>query len=418
MAKIAIMGFGTVGSGVLEVCRRNAASIARRAGEPVEVKYILDVRDFSDSPDAALFVKDINVILNDPEVKVVVETIGGTRFAYPYVRQCLESGRSVCTSNKEMVATYGAELLALAREHKAAFLFEASVGGGTPIITPMHQCLAANQISQIQGIVNGTTNFMLTKMKRENMGFDAALKIAQQLGYAETKDPGDDVDGRDACRKIAILSSLACGHHVYPDNIPARGIRDVAVEDVKAAEQLDCAIKLIAWYHENPEGAADAFSAGVEPMLVPESNQLAGVNDVFNAVLMQGDMLGDVVFYGKGAGKLPTASAVVADIIDCVKHFKARKYLYWDDAQEGYVSPYEDSVISVYIRAAAENDHKGLRIAEKAFGKVKRLVRSDTPESEFAFVTEPKSVMEINACCEAMKDQGVEVLSMIRLSDL
>ena len=184
MAKIAIMGFGTVGSGVLEVCRRNAASIARRAGEPVEVKYILDVRDFSDSPDAALFVKDINVILNDPEVKVVVETIGGTRFAYPYVRQCLESGRSVCTSNKEMVATYGAELLALAREHKAAFLFEASVGGGTPIITPMHQCLAANQISQIQGIVNGTTNFMLTKMKRENMGFDAALKIAQQPGYA------------------------------------------------------------------------------------------------------------------------------------------------------------------------------------------------------------------------------------------
>ena len=170
MAKIAIMGFGTVGSGVLEVCRRNAASIAHRAGEPVEVKYILDVRDFSSSPDAALFTNSIDTILADPEVKVVVETIGGTRFAYPYVRQCLESGRSVCTSNKEMVATYGAELLALAKEHNVAFLFEASVGGGTPIITPMHQCLAANHISQIQGIVNGTTNFMLTKMKRENMG--------------------------------------------------------------------------------------------------------------------------------------------------------------------------------------------------------------------------------------------------------
>ena len=192
MAKIAIMGFGTVGSGVLEVCRRNAASIARRAGEPVEVKYILDVRDFSGSPDAALFTKSIDTILNDPEIKVVVETIGGTKFAYPYVRQCLESGRSVCTSNKEMVATYGAELLALAKEHSAAFLFEASVGGGTPIITPMHQCLAANHISSIRGIVNGTTNFMLTKMKRENMGFDEALKIAQQLGYAETKDPGDE----------------------------------------------------------------------------------------------------------------------------------------------------------------------------------------------------------------------------------
>ena len=315
MAKIAIMGFGTVGSGVLEVCRRNAASIARRAGEPVEVKYILDVRDFSDSPDAALFVKDINVILNDPEVKVVVETIGGTRFAYPYVRQCLESGRSVCTSNKEMVATYGAELLALAREHKAAFLFEASVGGGTPIITPMHQCLAANQISQIQGIVNGTTNFMLTKMKRENMGFDAALKIAQQLGYAETKDPGDDVDGRDACRKIAI--------------------------------------QLIAWYHENPEGAADAFSAGVEPMLVPESNQLAGVNDVFNAVLMQGDMLGDVVFYGKGAGKLPTASAVVADVIDALKDgSKIHDSLFWKPAEKLDHQLMDTAKYSYYIRTA------------------------------------------------------------------
>ncbi len=288
MAKIAIMGFGTVGSGVLEVCRRNAASIARRAGEPVEVKYILDVRDFSGSPDAALFTKSIDTILNDPEIKVVVETIGGTKFAYPYVRQCLESGRSVCTSNKEMVATYGAELLALAKEHSAAFLFEASVGGGTPIITPMHQCLAANHISSIRGIVNGTTNFMLTKMKRENMGFDEALKIAQQLGYAETKDPGDDVDGRDACRKIAILASLACGHHVYPDNIPTRGIRDITVADIKAAEKLDSAIKLIAWYNEGGDGQ---MAAGVEPMLVSNSNQLAGVDDVFNAVLMKGDML-------------------------------------------------------------------------------------------------------------------------------
>ena len=195
MAKIAILGFGTVGSGVYEVLQHNAASVARRAGEPVEVKYILDVRDFSSRPDGHLFVKNIDVILADPEVKVVVETIGGTRFAYPYVKQVLASGRSVCTSNKEMVATYGAELLALAKSHGCAFLFEASVGGGTPIITPMHQCLAANVITEVEGIVNGTTNFMLTKMARENMSFDQALKIAQQLGYAETKDPGDDVDG-------------------------------------------------------------------------------------------------------------------------------------------------------------------------------------------------------------------------------
>ena len=331
MAKIAIMGFGTVGSGVLEVCRRNAASIARRAGEPVEVKYILDVRDFSDHPDAALFVKSIDTILADPEVKVVVETIGGTKFAYPFVKACLESGRSVCTSNKEMVATYGAELLALARANNAAFLFEASVGGGTPIITPMHQCLAANHISAIQGIVNGTTNFMLTKMKRENMGFDAALKIAQDLGYAETKDPGDDVDGRDACRKIAILASLACGHHVYPAAIPTRGIRDITVADIAAAEGLHCAIKLIAWYHEGENGAP--MAAGVEPMLVPAENQLAGVDDVFNAVLMQGDMLGDVVFYGKGAGKLPTASAVVADVVDALKEGSAvHDSLFWQPA--------------------------------------------------------------------------------------
>lgn len=353
MAKIAIMGFGTVGSGVLEVCRRNAASIARRAGEPVEVKYILDVRDFSDSPDAALFTKSLDTILQDPEVKVVVETIGGTKFAYPYVRQCLESGRSVCTSNKEMVATYGAELLALAREHGVAFLFEASVGGGTPIITPMHQCLAANHISRIQGIVNGTTNFMLTKMKRENMSFEQALKIAQQLGYAETKDPGDDVDGRDACRKIAILASLACGHHIYPDNIPTRGIRDITVTDVKAAEKLDCAIKLIAWYDEGKEGQ---MAVGVEPMLVPYTNQLAGVDDVFNAVLMQGDMLGDVVFYGKGAGKLPTASAVVADVIDALKEgSKIHDSLFWKPAprQEGLVPDLGSYAWYIRVRGVA-----------------------------------------------------------------
>ena len=331
MAKIAILGFGTVGGGVLEVLRRNAASVSRRAGQPVEVKYILDIRDFSAHPDAALFVDNIDTILADPEIKVVVETIGGTKFAYPYVRRALESGRSVVTSNKEMVATYGAELLALAREHKAAFLFEASVGGGTPIITPMHQCLAANVISQVQGIVNGTTNFMLTKMAREEMGFEDALKIAQQLGYAETKDPGDDVDGPDACRKIAILASIAFGHHFYPKNIPTRGIRGITVADIAAAARLDCVIKLIAWAKRDETGRV---TAAVEPMLVPKSNQLAGVDDVFNAVLAKGDMLGDVVFYGKGAGRLPTASAVVADVIDALKHgAKIHDSLFWQPSE-------------------------------------------------------------------------------------
>ena len=407
MAKIAIMGFGTVGSGVLEVCRRNAASIARRAGEPVEVKYILDVRDFTDHPDAALFVKSIDTILADPEVKVVVETIGGTKFAYPFVKACLESGRSVCTSNKEMVATYGAELLALARANNAAFLFEASVGGGTPIITPMHQCLAANHISAIQGIVNGTTNFMLTKMKRENMGFDAALKIAQDLGYAETKDPGDDVDGRDACRKIAILASLACGHHVYPAAIPTRGIRDITVADIAAAEGLHCAIKLIAWYHEGENGAP--MAAGVEPMLVPAENQLAGVDDVFNAVLMQGDMLGDVVFYGKGAGKLPTASAVVADVVDALKEGSAvHDSLFWQPAPppEGQLT--DGAAHAWYLRV------RGVPAAvlPAAAGQGRLVFDKD---GECAYLIEKATAAEVDAAEQKLQVLGGQVALRLKM---
>ena len=407
MAKIAIMGFGTVGSGVLEVCRRNAASIARRAGEPVEVKYILDVRDFSNHPDAALFVKSIDTILADPEVQVVVETIGGTKFAYPFVKACLESGRSVCTSNKEMVATYGAELLALARANNAAFLFEASVGGGTPIITPMHQCLAANHISAIQGIVNGTTNFMLTKMKRENMGFDAALKIAQDLGYAETKDPGDDVDGRDACRKIAILASLACGHHVYPAAIPTRGIRDITVADIVAAEGLHCAIKLIAWYHEGENGAP--MAAGVEPMLVPAENQLAGVDDVFNAVLMQGDMLGDVVFYGKGAGKLPTASAVVADVVDALKEGSAvHDSLFWQPAPapEGQLTDAAPQAGALRVRGGPA------AVLPAAAGQGRLVFEKD---GECAYLIEKATAAEVDAAEQKLQVLGGQIALRLKM---
>ena len=338
MAKIAILGFGTVGSGVYEVLCRNAAGVSRRAGEPVEVKYILDPKDFSGHPAADLFIKNFDTILEDPEIKVVVETIGGTRFAYPYVKACLESGRSVCTSNKEMVATYGAELLGLAKAHDCAFLFEASVGGGTPIITPMHQCLAANVITEVEGIVNGTTNFMLTKMIHENLGFDEALKIAQELGYAETKDPGDDVDGRDACRKIAIA-------------------------DVAAAEKLGCVIKLIAWMKQGGDGSV---AAGVEPCLVPRSNQLAGVDDVFNAVLVKGDMLGDVIFYGKGAGKLPTASAVVADVVDALKNgVKVHDSLFWQPAEpvEGMLTDPAPAAYYVRVEGIAP------AVAEAIYGK-------------------------------------------------
>lgn len=364
MAKVAILGFGTVGGGVLEVLRRNEHSITKRTGENISVKYICDIRDFSKHEDAHLFVNNIDVILNDPEVNVVVETIGGTNPAYFYVKSALESKRHVVTSNKELVAKHGAELLKLAKMNNVCFLFEASVGGGTPIITPIHQCLSANVISSLAGIVNGTTNFMLTRMARDGMDFDAALKQAQELGYAETIDPSADVDGIDACRKIAILSSLAFGKHVHPQNVPTRGIREITPKDIKAANAKNSAIRLIAYAKQDDTGN---FCCGVEPMMVSRQNQLAGVEDVFNAVMVTGDMLGDVVFYGKGAGKLPTASAVVADIIDALKNGSTiHNSLYWKDAEpiEGF---YENSSPSdFYLRLNSLN----LEYVKEALGEV------------------------------------------------
>lgn len=358
MAKLAILGFGTVGSGVLEILRRNKDGISRRLGEPLDVKYICDIRDFSAHPDASLFVNSIEPILEDSEVKVVVETIGGTRPALDFVTRSLESGRHVVTSNKELVSNHGAELLATAKKHGVCFLFEASVGGGTPIITPMHQCLAANRISSIAGIVNGTTNFMLTRMERDGLDFDAALAQAQALGYAETIDPSSDVDGIDAGRKIAILASLAFGKHIYPQNVAARGIRSISPADMKAAKQLGCAVKLIAWTKKDGEGN---LSIGVEPMMVPSASQLAGVEDVYNAVSVEGDMLGEVIFYGKGAGKLPTASAVVADVVDALKEgVKIHDSLFWQPAQpiEGLYA--DNSTDRYYLRAASETEAAAL----------------------------------------------------------
>lgn len=350
MAKLAILGFGTVGSGVLEVLRRNREGIARRLGEQLDVKYILDIRDFSVHPDADLFVKNMDTILADDEVRVVVETIGGATFAREFVTKALESGRHVVTSNKELVSTHGAELLALAKANSCCFLFEASVGGGTPIITPMHQCLAANTISAVSGIVNGTTNFMLTAMKRKGKTFEEALKEAQDLGYAETIDPSSDVDGIDAQRKIAILASLSFGSHVYPQDISARGIRAITPADMQAAAHMGRAVKLVAWANK----VGGTLAVGVEPVLVAEDNQLAGVEDVFNAVMVEGDMLGEVVFYGKGAGKLPTASAVVADAVDALKEgVRIHDSLFWQPAPpRGGLYP-DEGAYTYYIRAAA-----------------------------------------------------------------
>lgn len=350
MAKIAILGFGTVGSGVLEVLRQNAALIRQRAGEEVKVKYILDVRDFSSHPDAALFVREIDTILSDLEVRVVVETIGGTKYAYPYVKQALASGRSVATSNKELVATHGAELLALAKQNGAAFLFEASVGGGTPLIAPMFQSMAANRITAVQGIVNGTTNFILTKMASEQMEFAEALRLAQQLGYAETRDPSDDLDGIDAARKLAILASIAGGVQVRPEEIPTRGIRGIEAIDIATAQRLGCAVKLIAHARFAENGG---LSAGIEPMLVPESSRLYGVDDVFNAVQLTGDMLGEVLFYGKGAGKLATASAVAADVVMALRYGAAvHDSLFWQPAPPSSVSLTDPAPAAYYVRVS------------------------------------------------------------------
>lgn len=401
MIQTAILGFGTVGSGVLEVLRHNAASIERRAGQSIAVKYICDIRDFSAHPDAALFVNNIDVILADPDIRVVVETIGGLKPAYFYVKSALESGRHVVTSNKELVATHGAELLSIARRHGVCFLFEASVGGGTPIITPMHQCLAANVISSIAGIVNGTTNFMLTKMARENMDFDAALRLAQSLGYAETIDPSADVDGIDAQRKIAILASLAFGRHFFPQNVPTRGIRDVTVKDIALAARQNAAVRLIAWARRAGDGGV---SLAVEPMLVPRTNQLAGVEDVFNAVLVRGDMLGDVVFYGKGAGKLPTASAVVADVIDAVKNgVKIHDSLFWQESApiEGFYA--DETPHDYYVRLTGATE----TVARDLFGQA--IEALDTADGETAFTLRGVTAARLAALCAAAKAAGVRV---------
>ena len=325
MVNVAILGFGTVGSGVADVLTRNSAVIDQRVDGLVRLKYILDVRDFPDSPYKDLFVKDFSVIENDPEVDVVVETIGGAKVALDFTQRALKAGKSVVSSNKELVATHGYDLLQLAKEHGVSYLFEASVGGGIPILRPLTACLAANELDQITGILNGTTNYILTRMIKAGLSFDQALKEAQANGYAE-QDPTADVDGHDACRKICILAALAFGQHVYPDQVPTQGIRGVTLADVAYADSCGYKIKLLGRAIREPEGKVCAF---VAPHLVSCENPLAGVEDVFNAIAVTGNAVGDVMFYGRGAGKLPTASAVVADVIDIAKDTKRDHHNQW-----------------------------------------------------------------------------------------
>lgn len=404
---IAIMGYGTVGSGVAEVLEKNHDSIVKRSGQPeMELKYILDLRDFPGDPNESKLTKDFNDILNDPEVNVVVETMGGLNPAFDFTLACLKAGKSVVSSNKELVAEKGLELLQAAEENGVNYLFEASVGGGIPIIRPMSQCLAANEIDAVAGILNGTTNFILTKMIEDNMSFDDALKLAQDKGYAE-RDPSADINGGDACRKICILASLAFGKHVYPAQVETEGITKITKEDVAYVHSMNGVIKLLGQAQRLEDGRITAF---VSPAVVIKGSQLASVEGVFNAILVHGDALGDVVFYGRGAGKLPTASAVVADVVDCAKHLQRKKLFGWKAGAPDYVVHHDILPVSYYIRATGDK-----AAVDKAFGSVRYLFRENQPAEEFAFVT---PVDEGRALEEHLKSLGgVTVLSKICITD-
>ncbi len=412
MFQIAVMGHGVVGSGVVEVFYKNRKSIEKRAGKEMEIKYILDLRDFPGLSYSDKFIKDFDTIVHDEDVKVVVEVMGGLHPAFEYVKRCLEAGKSVVTSNKELVAEKGAELLAIAKSQNVNFLFEASVGGGIPIIRPLNQCLAANEIDEIAGILNGTTNFILTKMIREGMAFADALKLAQELGYAE-KDPTADVEGIDACRKICILASIAFGKHIYPEHVYTEGISKITLEDVAYAEAWGGVIKLIGRTKRDENGKVTIM---VSPAMVSHESQLASVSDVFNGILVRGDATGDVVFYGKGAGKLPTASAVVADVIDCVKNWGVYKSPFWVEEEDDGVLDYLQTEIAFYLRIKCEDKAKALQKAQELFGEVEEL-KVASLEGEIGVVTGIIKEAKAEEGIKALKASGFDVLGRIRVLD-
>jgi len=398
MTEIAILGYGVVGSGTVEVLDKNSAKVSKNAGQNVRVKYIMDIRDFPDSPYKHLFTDNFDIIANDPDISIVVEVIGGVDAAYEYTKRSLDAGKSVVTSNKELVAERGFELLKLARERGVNYLFEASVGGGIPIMRPLVQCMAANQISEIYGILNGTTNYILTEMERNKTDFADALKDAQNKGYAEA-DPTADIEGYDACRKICILASLAFGKHVYPDLVPTVGITGVTNEDKKFAAQLGYKIKLLG----RVRAVGDKLYAYVAPHLIGTDQLLSGVNGVMNAVVLRGNAVGDVILCGAGAGKLPTASAVVADIIDAVKHLYARKWISWEDGEADLLADPMQLETAWYIRTDATKNK-----IEREFGQV---IYADENTAAIAFKTAVMSGKKI----KDMLDRGVEAFSVFRI---
>ena len=395
--KIAVMGYGTIGSGVVEVLRINKEKIAKRAGEPVEVKYILDLREFPGDPMEDAIVHDYQTIAKDPEIGIVVETMGGVEPAYTFVKAMLEAGKQVTTSNKNLVAAKGAELIKIAREHGVNFQFEASVGGGIPIIRPLNKCLTADEIEEITGILNGTTNYMLTKMSDEGADFDEALKDAQAKGYAE-KDPTADIEGHDPCRKIAILTSLVAGKQIDFEDIHCEGITKITAVDIKYAKAMDRSIKLLA----SSKKVGDSYSCLVAPYMLKSTHPLCGVNGVFNGIFVRGNVLGDAMFYGSGAGKLPTASAVVADVVDMVKHQHTNIYIDWSQEKLEIVD-YKDSVNAFFVRTASDK-----AAVEAAFGNVEYV--ENVEAGEIGFVTGEMTEADFEE-----KSAKIEVLNRIRL---
>ncbi len=399
MIKIAILGYGTIGSGVVEVLDTNRESIAKRAGDEIEVKYILDLRDFPGDPMEGKVIHDYGIIAEDPEIQVVVEAMGGVEPAYTFVKRALLAGKSVTTSNKALVAKHGAELIAIAKEQGINFLFEASVGGGIPIIRPLNSSLTADEIQEITGILNGTTNYMLSKMTFEGLEFDDVLKDAQSRGYAEA-DPTADIEGYDACRKIAILTSLVCGQQVDFEEIYTEGITKITAADIRYAKAMGRAIKLLATSRKTEEG----YCAMVAPFMLAQGHPLYNVNDVFNAIFVHGNVLGDAMFYGSGAGKLPTASAVVADIVDIAKHLHKHILISWSSRKLDLVD-YKQAESRFFVRTTKEKEE-----IQKAFGNVE-FVAAEGISGETGFLTE---VMAEEAFAQKASVLG-DILQRIRV---
>lgn len=404
MINVAVLGYGTVGSGVVEVINTNHESINKRAGQEIDVKYVLDLRDFPGDPVEKILVHDYEQIVNDPEVDIVVEVMGGVEPAYTFVKKALLAGKNVCTSNKALVADKGRELMDIAREKSVNFLFEASCGGGIPIIRVINSSLTGDEIDEVTGILNGTTNYMLYKMSTEGCEFDTVLKEAQQKGYAEA-DPTADVEGYDACRKIAILSSLAYSEYFDYKDIYTEGITKITPEDMEYAAKLGRTIKLLGTSRRNADGTCYAM---VAPFLIGRDSPLYSVNDVFNAVFVHGNMLGDAMFYGSGAGKLPTASAVVGDIVDAAKHLHTNIFTNWNSTP-AKLRPLDQVSGRFFVRVKREAAEEAKELFENA-----EMICLDQLPEECAFITTDMTQGEFCAKAEKLGDK---VLAKIRVKD-